>query len=69
MPTPRSIPVCKKAVHEFLDRHGLRHTITQVDDYGAWLRKEAAVPAIDQSWYQAFNASRSMDDAPGTAPV
>lgn len=64
-----TIPECHKAVHEFLDRHGLKHKITQVDAYGAWLRKDAAVPPIDQSWYLTFNASRSTDDAPSATPV
>lgn len=69
LPPPCRIPECHKAVHEFLDRHGLKHKITQVDAYGAWLRKDAAVPPIDQSWYLTFNASRSTDDAPSATPV
>ncbi|KAL4437228.1 hypothetical protein ABPG75_004367 [Micractinium tetrahymenae] len=58
------IAACRKAVHEFLERHGLRPRIVQVDSFGAWFRKEKAAPPIDQSWYLSFNASRSTADSP-----
>ncbi|KAL4439414.1 hypothetical protein ABPG77_008743 [Micractinium sp. CCAP 211/92] len=58
-----TIPECHRAVHEFLERHGLQHRITQVDYVGAWLRKDKEEPPVDQSWYQTFNASRAAEHA------
>ena len=61
-----AIPQCKTAVHEFLDRHGIRVDILFIDpankgSSGAYFRKPKGAP-VDVSWYLAFNQSRTADD-------
>lgn len=54
-----TIVYAKRAVHEFLDRHGIVANFVSIDESSAYFCKQRHV-AIDNGWYIAFNKNRTQ---------
>lgn len=55
-----SIPVCRKAMDEFMRRHAMNPVYTSIDGSGAYFCKSYHVE-LDHAWYRAFNKSRALE--------